>query len=97
VLAAAKDAERRRRLRMQGIIGGCRRRAPPKTASVWAERTMGSKDLDFGFGFLPVLSEMGEIREFRCFSVKFSDKIIPKCKFSKKYLQNSPNSVDFGW
>jgi hypothetical protein len=27
------------------------------------------KDLDFGFGFLPVLSEMGEIREFRCFSV----------------------------
>jgi hypothetical protein len=34
-----------------------------------------SKDLDFGFGFLPVLSEMGEIQEFRCFSVKFSDKI----------------------
>jgi hypothetical protein len=33
------------------------------------------KDLDFGFGFLPVLSEMGEIREFRCFSVKFSDEI----------------------
>jgi hypothetical protein len=29
----------------------------------------GAKDLDFGFGFLPVLSEMGEIREFRCFSV----------------------------
>jgi hypothetical protein len=28
-----------------------------------------SKDLAFGFGFLPVLSEMGEIREFRCFSV----------------------------
>jgi hypothetical protein len=28
-----------------------------------------SKDLDFGFGFLPVRSEMGEIREFRCFSV----------------------------
>jgi hypothetical protein len=36
---------------------------------------IGTKDLDFGFGFLPVLSEMSEIREFRCFSVKFSDKI----------------------
>jgi hypothetical protein len=32
-------------------------------------------DLDLGFGFLPVLSEMGEIREFRYFSVKFSNKI----------------------
>jgi hypothetical protein len=30
-----------------------------------------TKDLDFGFGFLPVLSEMGEIWEFRCFSVLF--------------------------
>jgi hypothetical protein len=42
---------------------------------MWPEQMGGgtevalTKDLDFGFGFLPVLSEMGEIREFRCFSV----------------------------
>jgi hypothetical protein len=32
-------------------------------------REAETKDLDFGFGFLPVLGEMGEIREFRCFLV----------------------------
>jgi hypothetical protein len=43
------------------------------------------RDLDFGFDFLPVLSEMGKIWEFRCFSVvqnfEFLDKICPNFKF----------------
>jgi hypothetical protein len=49
------------------------------------------KDLDFGFGFLPVLSEMGEIREFRCFSViqnlNLRTKFDQILNFQKKILK----------
>jgi hypothetical protein len=46
------------------------------------------RDLDFGFDFLPVPSEMGEIWEFRCFSVdqnlNFQTKFVQILNFEKK-------------
>jgi hypothetical protein len=51
-------------------------------------RGLVHKDLDFGFGFLPILGKMGEIREFRCFSVvrnlNFQKKIDQILNFQKK-------------
>jgi hypothetical protein len=42
-------------------------------------------------------AKFGNFGAFRSFKFEFSDKICPNFKFSKKNLQNSPNSVDFVW
>jgi hypothetical protein len=51
-------------------------------------RGSSARDLDFGFDFLPVPSEMGEIREFRCFSVvqnlNLRTKFVQILNFEKK-------------